>query len=923
MAILRHPNNMLNRPCLMNFKRYILALSVIVAFCSLSAYAQRDTVSLNTIISKTNKYIHSYPFEQVYLHMDKPYYSVGDTIWFKAYVTIGLHQPSLLSKVMYVDIVSARDTLIQALKLQVTNGIATGSIALTQALYKQGNYHLSAYTNWMRNFDPAYFFNKTIPVASPIDNQVLTTASISGTNNGGQKITARIQFKDVFGNPYANKKVSWTIDNDDDKPLKGKETTDANGYLTVNVSGNKIPVLAKNHLFTTIDIGNKKMVNNVFPMRTAVPPADIQFFPEGGNLFSGVRTKIAFKAISPNGLGTDVNGTITDNTGAVVAEIRSQHLGMGVFVLTPEDGKTYKAKVTFADGSQNTVDLPKVQPSGISLSVYNSNNDTLGIKITASNTYFEQNKNKVIYIVGQSGGFVCYAAQTTLQNVVFSGLISKTKFPTGIGQLTLFSQSGEPLSERIFFVQHNDMLGIGLTPSAKTYGPRQQVKMQVSTKNKTTPAEASLSVAVIDETKVPYNDDAETTILTSLLMSSQLKGYIEKPNYYFKQPNNKTAADLDVLMLTQGYRRFSYTDILTNKPFRIFVAPEQGIEITGTLRNATGMPIAKGNVRLQIPDKYYSTQTTTNMSGEFKFSKLVIPDSTQVIINARNNVNANNLMIMLDGTSLQGISPNINYPDEILNIDTAMAPYIRNTKMQYNNSHTLKEVEIKDKKYVKKPGYQDFSALTGLSFPDHTIDGERLKDCPNFVMCLQTSLMGITYDNFNFYITRDYNQGQKSTPVAIFFNGMQVDYNYIAGLTSPDIESVEVFLNDGVSGINRRDNTKGVIEITTKVAPKGTKITKDQLAELFPPKYIAKIMPKGYNMSREFYSPRYSGPANVLQHADLRSTIYWNPHLTTDKTGTGSFDFFTADSRGTYKAVVEGIDADGNIGRYVYRFKVQ
>jgi hypothetical protein len=911
----------------MNFKKYILALSVLITFLHLSASAQRDTMSLKTIITLTNKFGHEHPYEKVYMHLDKPYYSVGDTIWFKAYVTIGIHQPSDLSKILYIDIVSARDTFVQAVKLQIVNGTATGSIPLTQPLYKQGNYHLSAYTNWMRNFDPAYFFNKTITIGNPVDNQVITSASFSGSNkNKQQKITARIQFKDPTGNPYANKKVSWTINNDDDKPLKGKENTDAGGFATINISGSKIPVLASNLLFTTIDLGNRKQVNNIFPLRSAVAEADIQFFPEGGSLLTGVRSKVAFKAVSPSGLGVDVKGTITDNAGAVAAEFKSQHLGMGSFVFVPEEGKTYKANITFANGSQTVTDLPSVQANGISLAVYNTNADTLTLKVTANSTYYQQNQNKVVYVMAQSNGFVLYAAQTILRSPVFSATIAKSKFPTGVLQVTLFDASGTPLSERVVFIQRNDMLDLGLTSAAKTYGTRQQVKMQVNAKNKAIPAEASLSVSVIDETKVPFNEDAETTILTSLLLSSDLKGYIEKPNYYFKKIDATTAADLDVLMLTQGYRKFLYSDILSNKMPRISFLPEQSMEITGTLRNATGMPISKGNVRLQIPDRYYSTQTTTNMSGEFKFSKLIIPDSSKVILNARNNVNANNLMIMVDGVSLQGISPNLNYPDEIMNIDSTLAPYMKNTQRRYNNTHTLKEVQIVDKVYVKKPGYQDFSALTGLSFPDHSITGDRLKDCPNFAMCLQTMLMGLTFDASlnNYYITRDYNQGQKSSPVAIFFNGMQVDYNYIAGLTSPDIESVEIFLNDGVSGINRRDNTKGVIEITTKVAPKGQKITQDQLAALFPPKYIATLMPKGFNVSREFYSPRYTGPATAISRPDLRATIYWNTHLITDKTtGTTAFDFFTADDKGTYKAVVEGMDADGNIGRSVYRFTVK
>jgi hypothetical protein len=908
----------------MNFKKYLLALSVLITFFHLSASAQRDTMSLNTIIAKTNKFTHEHPFEKVYLHMDKPYYSVGDTIWFKAYVTVGLHQPSVLSKVMYIDVVSERDTLVQALKLQVFNGVAIGSIPLTQALYKQGNYHLSAYTNWMRNFEPEYFFNKTIAIGNPIDNQVITNVSFSGyVKSKQQKFNARILFKDAVGNPYANKKVTWTIDNDDDKPLKGKETTDANGYLNLNITSTKSPILNTNSLVTVLDLGNKKLSTNTFPLRTAIATADMQFFPEGGDLISGIRTRVAFKAIKPNGLGADVKGTIVDNAGTVVSDFKSQNLGMGAFIFVPEDGKTYKAHATFADGSQNTFDLPAAKSTGIALSVYNNNPDTLSLKVTANNAFFVQNQNQPIYVIAQSAGYVCYAAQTTLASPVFTASILKSKFPSGIVQLTLFLGS-EPLSERIVFIQNsNDGLNLTMNAGRGPFIPRGQVKMQVTAKNKNQPVEASLSVAVIDETKVPYNEDAETTILTSLLLSSDLKGYIEKPNYYFNHPTEKTATDLDVLMLTQGYRRFLYKDVLNNVVPRISFLPEQGMDITGTLRTLSGMPVAKGNIRLQIPDRNFSEQTTTNMSGEFKFAKLVIPDSSKVILNARNNVSNNNLMIMVDGTSLQGLSKNFNAPDEILNIDSALYPYMQNTKRQYNNSHTLKEVEIKDKLYVKRAGYQDFPSLSGLSFADHTLDGERLKDCPDFAMCLQTMLIGFTFDNNNFYVTRDYNNGKK-TPAAIFFNGMPVDYYYLANINSAEVDNVESFFTDGVSSINRMYSTNGVIEITTKKAPVGTKVTRDQLADLFPPKYMATLMPKGYNISREFYSPKYTGPATVTQRADLRTTVYWNPRLITDKaTGATTFDFFNTDSKGTYKAVVEGIDADGNIGRFVYRYKVQ
>ena len=114
-----------------------LALLSILLFLCLPAFSQQDSIKLNTIIAKTNQVAESRPIEKVYLHFDKPYYAIGDTIWFKAYLTFGLHQPSEVSKIVYVDVISSRDSLVKSFLLPVTNGTAVGSIALIQRLFKQ------------------------------------------------------------------------------------------------------------------------------------------------------------------------------------------------------------------------------------------------------------------------------------------------------------------------------------------------------------------------------------------------------------------------------------------------------------------------------------------------------------------------------------------------------------------------------------------------------------------------------------------------------------------------------------------------------------------------------------------------------------------------------------------------------------------
>lgn len=908
----------------MNTRKFIFALVFMIGALGFSASAQRDTIGLPTLINKTIKYNNSRPFEKVYLQFDKPYYAVGDTIWFKAYVTMLLHQPSQLSKIVYVEMLSSTDSLVQSLRIQVLNGVATGNIPLPQFAVKKGNYRIRAYTNWMRNFEGDYFFNKNITVGNSVDNELMTGITYSGNEKGDlTKINARIVYKDETGAPYANKKVSWKVEADNDKGLKGKGVTDNNGVLTVALEGSKALALTQRNLETVIERGAKKPVTSSFPLKYADANIDVQFFPEGGELISGVRTRVAFKAVKADGLGIDVKGTLTDNTGKTITDIATQNLGMGVFFMAPEVDKSYTANIVMPDGTSHSYSLPRVQMSSINLAVNNISADTLGLKISANQAFFDQHQGQKYYIVAQSGGIIYYAAQISLQKLIYSATIPKSKFPTGILQLTLFNDKGDPYSERVAFIQRNDQLNLTANTAKQTFSTREKVKLNLSAKADGKPVEANLSVAVIDESKVPFDENAETTILTSLLLTSDLKGYVEKPNSYFKNPTPESAANLDILMLTQGYRRFSYRDIVRDKPAQISFLPEQSIEITGTLRTLNGLPVNKGSISLNVPDKNYTAQAVTDVNGVFRFSKLILTDSSKVVLNARNNVNNNNLMIMLDYPTQQGLTRNIDAPSEILNIDSTLQTYLSNSKKQFNNSHTLKEVEIKSKPAEHKISHADVPALTGLNMvADHELPGERVKDCLDLSTCIQGMLFGLTYYESNFYVTRDYNQGNK-TPVQIYAGGFPVDYNYLTSINPKMVESIEIFLTDGVSGINRMNNTNGVLVINMRQPPVGKKVTAAQLKELFPPKYMLTIIPQGYTMGRVFYSPRYDAPKLVQTGSDLRSTIYWNPIVHTDKTGNAALEYYNADGKGTYKAVVEGIDADGSIGRFVYRYKVQ
>jgi hypothetical protein len=907
----------------MKYLKFLTTTLLLFISIGYAAFSQQDTTTLNNIITKTKKLAELYPVEKVYLHFDKPYYSVADTIWFKAYLTSEQNMPSTLSKIVYVDVMNSQDSLVQSLKIPVTNSVATGNLPVDPINFKQGNYYIRAYTLWMVNFSPNYFFSKTIPIGQAIDKELLTYFTYKTTQTDkGQIINARIQYKNADNVAYANKPVNWRVESSYEVVGKGKGTTDKNGVLEVVIDPKKNAVITKGTLITDINTADKDVINSVFVLKPKAGENDLQFFPEGGQMIKGIPNQIAFKAVKPDGLGIDVTGTITDNDGNQMSTMSSTHLGMGSFFVNSEGTKTYKANVKFKDGTTKVYDLPKAIESGISIQVNNSTAADINLKLVANDVYFQQNKGKPHYIVAQSGNIIYYAAQTLLQSQVTTTKIPKSKFPSGIVQITLFSSAGEPISERLAFVYHKEALNLSVKSDLPSYKPRQKVKMTVMAKDSLQKIAGNFSISVTDEQKVPVDENSETTILSSLLLTSDLQGYIEKPNYYFTKPSDQKLSELDILMLTQGYRRFSYKEVVAGKYPQVSYLPEQGMSITGTLRDRTGMPLRKAPLRLTVPGRTFSAEAITSPSGVFNFQNLNFPDSSQVVVSAKYGANGSNLMIMIDQAPAPALGANKDLPDEVQNIDSTMSSYLTNSRKQYSYLRQLKEVVIKAAP-IKKVSHSDYSALTGLSMmPDHLIDGERFKGCNDLLTCLKTMAMGLTYEDNNFYITRDYNAGKK-TPVQVFIAGSPVDLFSISSINMNEIESIEIFLKDELGTVNRLYGTNGVISINLKVVKK-VKMSMEDLKKLLPQNNIVTVNPKGYSVQREFYSPRYINAPESYTNKDLRTTIYWNPRIYTDPvTGAISFEFYNAADKGSFKAVVEGIDKNGNPGRAVYRYIVK
>ncbi|NCD70477.1 carboxypeptidase-like regulatory domain-containing protein [Mucilaginibacter agri] len=903
----------------MTFKKIPLYLLAFITSAIVFGFVKADDDPIKKATTQLQKWLDTYPQEKVYLHFDKPYYAVGDDIWFKAYITVGpKHELSALSGALNVELIDDRDSILQAIKLPVVSGLANGDFALPDTL-NEGNYRVRAYTNWMRNAGPDYFFDKTIHIGKALNNNVFThTAFTYTTQNGQPVVNATITYMDLAGAPFANKEVSYQIVAGSKNIARGKGITNSKGELTLSFAGMAQTQNKQARIVSKIKIDEKNTVTKVLPVTALSGKVDVQFFPESGNLVNGLPTKVAFKAVGADGLGKNINGVLIDNNNQEISTITTQHLGMGIFMVVPEAGKTYTAQITFEDGSKGTFALPKALEQGYTLSVNNTYDpDNISVRIAASPGLVGTEVN----LVAQSGGNVYYAAKSKVENGIIATKVTKNRFPTGVTQLTLFNAAGEAVNERLIFTTGADDLKLDLISPQQTYAQREKMNLQIAANtpdNK--PAVASLSAAVIDETKVPVDESDETTILSSILLSSDIKGYIEKPNYYFAHKDDKQEkADLDVLMLTQGYRRFEWKQLMSDSFARPIYTPETTLKVSGRVHNGN-KPVVGGKVTLfTTAGGAFVLDTLTDANGRFEFKNLIFKDSLKFVIQARDAKGKKFVDIDLDNVTRQQLTANVNAPDIDVNFDSKIVPYLQSSRSLYQTqvkygvgSHNilLKEVTIREK---KKPPVDHSSNLNGAGNADQVIKAEDIAlmgGCPDITQCLQGRLLGVTFRQGNAYTTRGGGQMQ------IIVDGIYVEGDFLTQINYTDISSIEVLRSGAYTSLYGSRGGNGVIIVNTKRGNEGNSYQR------FSPGVIT-YSPKGFYLARTFYSPQYDDPKVNATLADMRSTIYWAPNLVTDKDGKASLGFFNAGSKGSYRIVIEGIDSDGHIGRHVYHYKVE
>ncbi|GEM_PF-2236131 len=770
------------------------------------------------VVSELAKSINELPQEKVYVHLNKPFYSLTESIWFKAYLlNAHNHSDKALSKVVYVDLIDPTGEITKSWTLHKEK-VMDGNFRFNSTNVA-GQYQIRAYTQHMRNQAPEFFFQKSFWV------------------------------------------YDYSIKQERDA-LKVSQTTQR-AKLTLN------------------------------------------FFPEGGALVSSLSNNVAFQIADETGQAKPITGTILDEKGQLITKIKTQHKGLGLFNLTPIAGTAYTATLEY-EGEVFQFELPKVQPKGMVMRVNNRDAAKLFIEIHATKEALLDG----VYLVGHVRGQIfCFLEEIDSTTPI---VFNKATLPTGIAHFTLFNSKHLPIAERLIFNEVGiDSTLLNVNRTKNKYEPREKIELTLSTSQIAT--SANVSVSVTDQSVVNYAPSIDN-LPSYLLLNSDLMNAIPNANFYLQAMDKSKRYWLDLYLMTYGWRRFKWADIVaTEKPSVAFL-PETGYSLKGyTTEKKNPDKRLPTQVMLTSLDKdfIYETQSTDEF-GNFNFQNLPYLDSISFIIQGRIKNRKNSLDNSTETMKMKGermIDFHFAATDK-----PAIQPLRKKVRRELD-SHRLE----KYLGYEKQSNTLDsiYNSIWKIDFDQAIVVKAKRKKSFKFGNTYDlnqmdwvhpqkngTSLLSYLYPRFNYEI--DFQTGKfyllkkdgTKQPLSISINGVGADRNgsnpaRFLSLTADWIDYIFF------------DRKCSCISITTRKIPRSLQIKLES--------GILNVDHPGYINARAFYAPDYSKNLPIHQAPDLRTAIHWAPNIQLTKDEPTQLSFYAADTPTTYEVRVEGVTEDGQI----------
>jgi hypothetical protein len=624
---------------------------------------------------------------------------------------------------------------------------------------------------------------------------------------------------------------------------------------------------------------------------------DVQFFPEGGNLVNGLQSKVAFKVSDKYGRGVDCSGSIVNERGDSIVGFQSLKFGMGNFVFKPEAGHTYKANIRFTNGLIASKQLPAAFDKGMVMALQ-ENASSLNVVVNGNAD------DRIVYLVAQTRGILKKALSAQIQNGVADFTLNKTDFPEGITQLTVFNEHNQRVCERLYFTCPSENDTLQVQPDKEIYGNRSRVNLDVRSPNIADRTSASIAVYRIDS--LQQFDDMK--LRDYLLLSSDLKGSIESPSYYFSK-DKYVAAAVDNLMLTQGWRRFDWKNILQDKVPSLVYEPEIKAHIVNAkvidVRN--GLPAQQIECYLSVPGtRAIFLSNVSDDSGHIKFEMRNMYGAAEVI--AQTNSMRDSVYRIDVQNPFSEKYPKDSLPRFLLPVNNPATLTEQSVATQVQNIYTgnrqrqFTEAGFDTSLFYSKP---DLSYLLD-NYVRFTTMEEVLRE---YVQLVNVRRRGGKY---HFDIYDNNSQRMLSNDPLVLLDGVPVfDMDKMIAYDPLKVRQLDVLTRRFYFSHSVYD---GVLNfVTYKGDLPGYEL--DSKATVFDYESLQS--------QREFYSPKYETDVDAESHLpDFRNVLYWNPNLKLTNGTPAKIEFYTSDKKGKYIAVVQGMDSNGKCLSGTHYFEV-
>ena len=846
----------------MKNKLFILILIV----CNLlTAYVSGEVppakVVFQQYMNQAQTFANNFPREKAYLHFDNTSYYVGDTIWFKAYVTLAEQQTfSQISRPLYVELVDQTGHIADKQIIKLTQGEGNGQFILPPSMLS-GYYEVRAYTRWMLAFNEPQYFSRTFPIYQ------LTNS-------------------DKLERSITTYELSSSMEN---RPSETEEKL------------------------------------------------NVRFFPEGGQLVEGVTSQVAFKAESKNEGNIELSGTIYTKEGAEITSFETLHDGMGRFEYTPS-AQPAVAKVDF-QGKKYEFTLPQALPNGYILSTV-SNAGALLVRVFC-NAATPQD-TLAVFISHQGRPYV-HQLISCRSDAPQEFILPTRKLPAGVLQVSLINRAGNTLCERFVFANPRAPLQISTKKLKEVYAPYAPIRCELQIKNaKGEPVSGELSVSIRDGVRSDYLE-YDNNIFTDLLLTSDLKGYIHQPGYYFASPSPRKQTELDVLLMVHGWRKYDMSQAISTAPFTPLQLPEAQLALNGQVKSTILKNKLKDialSVIVKKDDQFITGGTVTDENGRFSIPVEDFEGTTEAVIQTRKVGKERNkdASILIDRNfspaprayGYKELHPEWKdlayWQQKAESFDSLYMDSIRKVEGLY----VLDEVEIKSKRRQGSNMATKISEKSIDAYYDVRRSVDVLRDNGKIVTTIP-ELMEKLSPQFYWDRTNDKHTYRQKPICYIMDNHILSETETQMMLTEVD-GLASIIISKGTGGIDDDiiQNTK-MSEVTDSTGVDISKLDKYSVFYLIPlPRRdvlnksqsavlgTRQTVIQGYTRPLEYYSPAYPTKELYMDKVDKRRTLYWNPSVQADENGKAVIECYNNQYSTPLIIQAETLGKDGQIGSMRY-----